>query len=134
MNCNDEDLKAELYSNRAIAYFCLGKDLYISRVKTVLFLLLIQLFRARLSDRKTLHATIPRGIVGGFEFFVLQIGSISAVCRVRSLISFSRTAAGNRAYSSKRFERMAREAMDVCFFSKGKQQKKIQQLPSGTAY
>ena len=72
MNCNDEDLKAELYSNRAIAYFCLGKDLYISRVKTVLFLLLIQLFRARLSDRKTLHATIPRGIVGGFEFFVLQ--------------------------------------------------------------
>ena len=29
MNCNDEDLKAELYSNRAIAYFCSGKDLYI---------------------------------------------------------------------------------------------------------
>ena len=26
VNCNDEDLKAELYSNRAIAYFCLGKN------------------------------------------------------------------------------------------------------------
>ena len=40
MNCNDEDLEAELYSNRAIAYFCLGKDFYISRVKAVLFLLI----------------------------------------------------------------------------------------------
>ena len=69
MNCNNEDLKAELYSNRAIAYFCLGKDFYISRVETVLFLL-IQLFRARLSEK--VHATIPKGIVGGFEFFVLQ--------------------------------------------------------------
>ncbi|KAM7451891.1 Tetratricopeptide repeat protein 4 [Porites harrisoni] len=27
VNCNDEDLKAELYSNRAIAYFCLGNYL-----------------------------------------------------------------------------------------------------------
>ena len=44
----------------------------------------IQLFRKRLSEK--VHATIPKGIVGGFEFTVL----------------------------SKKFERMAREAMDVC--------------------
>ena len=30
----------------------------------------IQLFRERLSE--TVHATIPKGIVGGFEFTVLQ--------------------------------------------------------------
>ena len=30
----------------------------------------IQLFRERLSEK--LHATIPKGIVGGFEFTVLQ--------------------------------------------------------------
>ena len=30
----------------------------------------IQLFRERLSER--VHATIPKGIVGGFEFIVLQ--------------------------------------------------------------
>ena len=42
----------------------------------------IKLFRERLS--KKVHATIPRGIVGGFH------------C------------------SSKKFERMAREAMDIC--------------------
>ena len=45
----------------------------------------IQLFRKRLSEK--VHATIPIGIVGGFEITVLH---------------------GN-------FERMAREAMDVCF-------------------
>ena len=54
----------------------------------------IQLFRERLSEK--VHATIPKGIVGGFEFTVL----------------------------SKKFERMAREAMDTSFASaKGKQQK-----------
>ena len=47
-------------------------------------LVAIQLFRERLSEK--VHATIPKGIVGGFEF----------TC------------------SSKKFERMAREAMDVC--------------------
>ena len=30
----------------------------------------IQLFRVRLSEK--VHATIPKGIVGGFEFTVLQ--------------------------------------------------------------
>ena len=30
----------------------------------------IQLFRQRLSEK--VHATIPKGIVGGFEFSVLQ--------------------------------------------------------------
>ena len=30
----------------------------------------IQLFRERLSDK--VHATISKGVVGGFEFFVLQ--------------------------------------------------------------
>ena len=45
----------------------------------------IQLFRKRLSEK--VHATIPIGIVGGFEITVLH---------------------GN-------FERIAREAMDVCF-------------------
>ena len=30
----------------------------------------IQLFRERLSEK--VHATIPKGIVGGFEFIVLQ--------------------------------------------------------------
>ena len=30
----------------------------------------IQLFRERLSEK--VHATIPKGIVGGFEFLVLQ--------------------------------------------------------------
>ena len=30
----------------------------------------IQLFRERLSEK--VHATIPKGIVGGFEFTVLQ--------------------------------------------------------------
>ena len=44
----------------------------------------IQLFRERLSEK--VHATIPKGIVGGFEFTVL----------------------------SKKFERMAQEAMDIC--------------------
>ena len=44
----------------------------------------IQLFRERLSEE--VHGTIPKGIVGGFEFTVL----------------------------SKKFERMAREAMDIC--------------------
>ena len=44
----------------------------------------IQLFRERLSEK--VHATIPKSIVGGFEFTVL----------------------------SKKFERMAREAMDIC--------------------
>ena len=56
MNCNDEDLKAELYSNRANAYFCLGKDFYISRVKTMLFLLTylegLQTYRVRTSESK----------------------------------------------------------------------------------
>ena len=33
--------------------------------------LIIQLFRERLSEK--VHATIPKGIVGGFEFTVLQI-------------------------------------------------------------
>ena len=33
-------------------------------------LLWIQLFRERLSEK--VHATIPKGIVGGFEFSVLQ--------------------------------------------------------------
>ena len=42
----------------------------------------IQLFRKRLSEK--VHATIPRGIVGGFEITVLH----------------------------RNFERMAREAMD----------------------
>ena len=32
--------------------------------------LYIQLFRERLSEK--VHATIPKGIVGGFEFTVLQ--------------------------------------------------------------
>ena len=38
MNCDDEDLKAELYSNRAMAFFCLGKDflIYISRENCVI--------------------------------------------------------------------------------------------------
>ena len=56
MNCDDEDLKAELYSNRANAYFCLGKDFYIYRVKTVLSLLIylegLQTYRVRTSDSK----------------------------------------------------------------------------------
>ena len=34
------------------------------------FILCIQLFRERLSEK--VHATIPKGIVGGFEFTVLQ--------------------------------------------------------------
>ena len=58
MNCNDEDLKAELYSNRANAYFSLGKDFYISRGKTVLFLLIylegLQTYRVRTLDFKIL--------------------------------------------------------------------------------
>ena len=45
----------------------------------------IQLFRERLSQK--VHATIPKVIVGGFEFTVL----------------------------SKKFERMTREAIDVCW-------------------
>ena len=45
----------------------------------------IQLFRKRLSEK--VHATIPIGIVGGFEITVLH----------------------------RNFERMVREAMDVCF-------------------
>ena len=44
----------------------------------------IQLFLERLSEK--VHATIPKGIVGDFEFTFL----------------------------SKKFERMAREAMDIC--------------------
>ena len=44
----------------------------------------IQLFRERLSEK--VHATIPKGIVGGFELSVL----------------------------SKKFEKMAREAVDIC--------------------
>ena len=35
-----------------------------------IIMLRIQLFRERLS--KKVHATIPKGIVGGFEFTVLQ--------------------------------------------------------------
>ena len=31
---------------------------------------LIQLFRERLSEK--VHATVPKGIVGGFEFTVIQ--------------------------------------------------------------
>ena len=46
--------------------------------------LCIQLFRERLSEKE--HATIPKGIVGGFEFTVLL----------------------------KKFEKMTREAMDLC--------------------
>ena len=44
----------------------------------------IQLFRERLSEK--VHATIPKGIVGGFQFTVF----------------------------SKKFQRIAREARDVC--------------------
>ena len=44
----------------------------------------IQLFQERLSEK--VHATIPKGIVGDFEFTFFQ----------------------------KKFQRMAREAMDVC--------------------
>ena len=36
----------------------------------VLSVVYIQLFRERLSEKA--HATIPKGIVGGFEFTVLQ--------------------------------------------------------------
>ena len=43
----------------------------------------MQLFREGLSDK--VHATTPKGIVGGFEFTVFQ-----------------------------RIERMAEEAMDIC--------------------
>ena len=39
-------------------------------LKRVGFLVIIQLFRERLSEK--VHATIPKGIVGGFEFSVLQ--------------------------------------------------------------
>ena len=45
MNCKDEELKAELYSGRAEAYFCLGKSfsnccgLYIVRLCSVVELL-----------------------------------------------------------------------------------------------
>ena len=46
----------------------------------------IQLFRERLSEK--VHATIPKGFVGGFEFTVLQ----------------------------KKFERLAWEAKDVCLW------------------
>ena len=45
----------------------------------------IQLFRERLSEK--VHATIPDGIVGGFEFSVLQ----------------------------RNLKELAREAMEVCF-------------------
>ena len=45
---------------------------------------LIQLFQERLSEK--VHATIPKGIVGDFEFTFFQ----------------------------KKYQRMAREAMDVC--------------------
>ena len=47
----------------------------------------IQLFRERLSEK--VHATILKGIVGGFEFTITYC-------------------------SSKTFERMTREAMNVC--------------------
>ena len=39
-------------------------------LKRVGFLVIIQLFRERLSEK--VHATIPTGIVGGFEFSVFQ--------------------------------------------------------------
>ena len=39
-------------------------------LKRVGFLVIIQLFRERLSEK--VHATIPKGIVGGFEFSVFQ--------------------------------------------------------------
>ena len=48
-----------------------------------MYLLYIQLFRERLSEK--VHATISKGLVGGFEFTVLL----------------------------RNFERMAREAMDI---------------------
>ena len=38
--------------------------------EAALFFLSIQLFRERLSEKA--HATVPKGIVGGFEFSVLQ--------------------------------------------------------------
>ena len=54
----------------------------------------MQLFRERLSDK--VHATTPKGIVGGFEF----------------------------TFFSKKFDRMAGEAMDgISVSAKGKQQK-----------
>ena len=39
-------------------------------LRLIRFRLSIQLFRERLSEK--VHATIPKGIVGGFEFTVLQ--------------------------------------------------------------
>ena len=65
----------------------------------------IQLFRERLSEK--VHATIPKGIVGGFEFTVL----------------------------SKKFERMAREVMDMCLRLL-KESNKVGSIAtmSGTAY
>ena len=56
----------------------------ITALENWIILISIQLFRERLSEK--VHATIPKGIVGSFEFTVL----------------------------SKKFERMAREAMDLC--------------------
>ena len=56
-----------------------------SPLYTALFSKNIQLFRKRLSEK--VHATILKGTVGGFEITVLH----------------------------RNFERMAREAMDVCF-------------------
>ena len=32
VNCKDEELKTELYSNRAEAYFCLGENFVLSRI------------------------------------------------------------------------------------------------------
>ena len=43
---------------------------YILSSSRQIFTFLIQLFRERLSEK--VHATIPKGIVGGFEFTVLQ--------------------------------------------------------------
>ena len=47
--------------------FCVGYTV-LSRGK--ICSVVIQLFRERLSEK--VHATIPKGIVGGFEFSVLQ--------------------------------------------------------------
>ena len=67
----------------------------------------IQLFRERLSEK--LHAVIPIGIVGGFDFIVLERNLKEwyerpwrCVCECWVHCSW------------KKFERMAREAMDMC--------------------
>ena len=62
--------------------FCVGYTV-LSRGK--ICSVVIQLFRERLSEK--VHATIPKGIVGGFEFSVLQ----------------------------RNLKELSRKAMDVCF-------------------